>query len=49
MNYRIEISPLPRWRDARGEGVKKQVKDLSLSLMNGITYLTEICTLKKIE
>ena len=27
MNYRIEISPLPRWRDARGEGVRKQVKD----------------------
>ncbi len=27
MNYRIEISPLPRWRDARGEGVRQQVKD----------------------
>ena len=27
MNYRIEISPLPRWRDARGEGVRKKVKD----------------------
>ncbi len=27
MNYRIEISPLPRWRDARGEGVKKQIAD----------------------
>ena len=27
MNYRIEISPLPQWRDARGEGVRKQVKD----------------------
>ncbi len=26
MNYRIEISPLPRWRDARGEGVKKQIE-----------------------
>lgn len=26
MNYRIEISPLPQWRDARGEGVKKQVE-----------------------
>ncbi len=27
MNYRIEISPLQRWRDARGEGVKKQIAD----------------------
>ena len=27
MNYRIEISPLPQWHDARGEGVKKQVGD----------------------
>ncbi|MBS1372175.1 MAG: phosphoribosylformylglycinamidine synthase, partial [Lentisphaeria bacterium] len=26
MNYRIEISPLPQWRDARGEGVKKQIE-----------------------
>lgn len=26
MNYRIEISPLPQWHDARGEGVKKQVE-----------------------
>ena len=25
MNYRIEISPLPQWSDARGEGVKKQI------------------------
>ncbi len=25
MNYRIEISPLRRWRDARGEGVKQQI------------------------
>lgn len=25
MNYRIEISPLPKWSDARGEGVRKQV------------------------
>ena len=24
-NYRIEISPLPKWRDARGEGVKHQI------------------------
>lgn len=27
MNYRIEISPLRRWRDARGEGVKQQIAD----------------------
>ncbi len=27
MNYRIEISPLPQWRDARGENVKKQVEN----------------------
>ncbi len=26
MNHRIEISPLPQWSDARGEGVKKQVE-----------------------
>ncbi len=25
MNYRIEISPLPQWSDARGEGVRKQI------------------------
>ncbi len=24
-NYRIEISPLPKWRDSRGEGVKQQI------------------------
>ncbi len=27
MNYRIEISHLPQWRDARGEGVKQQIAD----------------------
>ncbi|MDD2404567.1 MAG: AIR synthase-related protein [Victivallaceae bacterium] len=27
MNYRIEISQLPQWRDARGEAVKSQIKD----------------------
>ena len=27
MNYRIEISPLRKWRDSRGEGVKKQISD----------------------
>jgi phosphoribosylformylglycinamidine synthase len=27
MNYRIEISPLQRWRDTRGEGIKKQIAD----------------------
>lgn len=27
MNYRIEISPLRTWRDARGEGVKQQIVD----------------------
>lgn len=27
MNYRIEISPLPQWSDARGESVKKQLED----------------------
>ena len=27
MNYRIEISPLRKWRDSRGEGVKKQIGD----------------------
>ncbi len=27
MQYRIEISPLERWRDARGEGVKKKIHD----------------------
>jgi phosphoribosylformylglycinamidine synthase subunit PurSL len=27
MNFRIEISHLPQWRDARGEGVKKQIAD----------------------
>ena len=25
--YRIELTPLARWRDARGEGVKKQIAD----------------------
>ena len=32
MNYRIEISPLPRWRDARGEGVKQQVSLWTVAL-----------------
>jgi phosphoribosylformylglycinamidine synthase len=27
MNCRIEISPLPQWRDSRGEGIKKQITD----------------------
>ena len=27
MNYRIEISPLRKWRDSRGNGVKQQVTD----------------------
>lgn len=27
MDYRIEVSPKLRWRDARGEGVKKQIVD----------------------
>ena len=27
MNERIEISPLPQWRDARGEGVKRQIQN----------------------
>ena len=36
MNYRIEISPLPRWRDARGEGVKKQVKDSLGIMLDGV-------------
>ncbi|MFA7230777.1 MAG: AIR synthase-related protein [Victivallaceae bacterium] len=27
MNYRIEIAPLKRWRDSRGESVKKQITD----------------------
>ena len=27
MNFRIEISHLPKWRDSRGEGVKKQISD----------------------
>ena len=26
--YRIEISPLPQWRDARGEAVRKQVAEI---------------------
>jgi phosphoribosylformylglycinamidine synthase len=26
MVYRIEISPLPQWRDARGEGVRRQLE-----------------------
>lgn len=28
MIYRIEISPLQQWRDARGEGVKRQAADV---------------------
>ena len=36
MNYRIEISPLPRWRDARGEGVKQQVKDSLGIALDGV-------------
>ncbi len=28
MIYRIEISPLPQWRDARGEGVRRQARDV---------------------
>ena len=28
MNYRVEISPLPQWRDARGESVRQQIKDV---------------------
>ncbi len=27
MEYRIEISPLDKWRDSRGEGVKHQITD----------------------
>jgi phosphoribosylformylglycinamidine synthase len=27
MNYRIEISPLRKWRDSRGSGVKQQITD----------------------
>ncbi|MCP3964909.1 MAG: phosphoribosylformylglycinamidine synthase [Lentisphaerae bacterium] len=27
MNYRIEITPLRKWRDSRGESVKKQITD----------------------
>ena len=27
MNYRIEISPLRKWRDSRGNGVKQQITD----------------------
>ena len=27
-NYRIEISPLPKWRDARGTGVAGQIEQL---------------------
>jgi phosphoribosylformylglycinamidine synthase len=27
MEYRIEISPLAKWRDSRGESVKSQIKD----------------------
>ncbi len=33
MVYRIELSPLPEWKDARGEGVKKQIESfLKLSV-----------------
>jgi len=28
MRHRIEISPLPKWRDPRGEAVKKQIETL---------------------
>lgn len=28
MEYRIEISPLEKWRDSRGEAVKQQISDL---------------------
>ncbi len=28
MNHRIEISPLPQWRDARGEEIKHQITEL---------------------
>ena len=28
MDYRIEISPLEKWRDSRGEAVKQQISDL---------------------
>ena len=27
MNYRIEISPLRKWRDSRGSGIKQQITD----------------------
>ena len=36
MNYRIEISPLPRWRDARGEGVKQQVGNFLGITLDGV-------------
>jgi phosphoribosylformylglycinamidine synthase len=33
MEYRVEVSPLEKWRDSRGEGVKKQISDfLGLSV-----------------
>jgi len=36
--YRIEISPLARWRDSRGEGVKKQIADfLGIALDKVVT------------
>ena len=44
MNYRIEISPLRKWRDSRGEGVKKQISDF-LKLKTGEVRTRDVYTI----
>ena len=36
MNYRIELAPLRCWRDARGEGVKQQIKDFLKTTIDAV-------------
>jgi phosphoribosylformylglycinamidine synthase len=45
MNYRIEISPLRKWRDSRGEGVKKQITDF-LNLKVDQVWTRDVYTVK---
>ncbi|MFA7185331.1 MAG: hypothetical protein WC082_10575, partial [Victivallales bacterium] len=43
MNYRIEISPLRKWRDSRGSGVKQQINDF-LNLTTAAVWTRDVYT-----